>query len=402
MDKQPNPPHERRQRLNVVEGDISSVSRHPLRHPSGSIPGITRFLTITLFIALFSTMMVPVSNVAATPLRAISPNLGAAASYSVLGGEAVTNTGPTTIPGDVGVSPGTSVTGFPPGMVGPPGIIHAGDANAAAAQSANAVAFGFLDQTCDVTYLGVKDLVGEMLVPGVYCADAFRLSGTLTLTGSGVWIFKSAADLITSGTANVVGGDPCNVWWREVSSATLGTNTSLIGNIFASTSITLQDGVRLNGRALAQTGSVTLINNTFSGPLCAPTATTTPIATATTMPIATATTMPIATATTMPIATATTVPIATATTTPIATDIPLATETPAATTETPVAATETPVAATETPVAATETPVATPLVPRLPDTGVPRQYFPWSAVLVALGIGAMVLGLSIRMRRQTR
>ena len=196
-------------------------------------------------------MMVPVSNVAATPLRAISPNLGAAASYSVLGGEAVTNTGPTTIPGDVGVSPGTSVTGFPPGMVGPPGIIHAGDANAAAAQSANAVAFGFLDQTCDVTYLGVKDLVGEMLVPGVYCADAFRLSGTLTLTGSGVWIFKSAADLITSGTANVVGGDPCNVWWREVSSATLGTNTSLIGNILASTSITLQDGVRLNGRALA-------------------------------------------------------------------------------------------------------------------------------------------------------
>ena len=363
------PPHERRQRLNVVEGDISSVSRHPLRHPSGSIPGITRFLTITLFIALFSTMMVPVSNVAATPLRAISPNLGAAASYSVLGGEAVTNTGPTTIPGDVGVSPGTSVTGFPPGMVGPPGIIHAGDANAAAAQSANAVAFGFLDQTCDVTYLGVKDLVGEMLVPGVYCADAFPLSGTLTLTGSGVWIFKSAADLITSGTANVVGGDPCNVWWREVSSATLGTNTSLIGNILASTSITLQDGVRLNGRALAQTGSVTLINNTFSGPLCAPTATTTPIATATT--------------------------------TPIATDIPLATETPAAATETPVAATETPVAATETPVA-TDIPVATPLVPRLPDTGVPRQYFPWSAVLVALGIGAMVLGLIIRMRRQTR
>ena len=314
-------------------------------------------------------MMVPVSNVAATPLRAISPNLGAAASYSVLGGEAVTNTGPTTIPGDVGVSPGTSVTGFPPGMVGPPGIIHAGDANAAAAQSANAVAFGFLDQTCDVTYLGVKDLVGEMLVPGVYCADAFRLSGTLTLTGSGVWIFKSAADLITSGTANVVGGDPCNVWWREVSSATLGTNTSLIGNILASTSITLQDGVRLNGRDLAQTGSVTLINNTFSGPLCAPTATTTPIATATT--------------------------------TPIATDIPLATETPAAATETPVAATETPVAATETPVA-TDIPVATPLVPRLPDTGVPRQYFPWSAVLVALGIGAMVLGLIIRMRRQTR
>lgn len=202
-------------------------------------------------------------------LAATSPTLSDSASYSVLGGETVTNTGATTMPGNLGVSPGSAATGFPPGVVGPPGTIHKADTNAGLAQIDNTAAFGTLDQGCDTTYIGAsKDLVGENLVPGVYCADAFTLSGTLTLSGTGVWIFKSAATLITSGTANIVGGDSCNVWWRVVSSATLGTNTSLIGNILASTSITLQTGASLNGRAMAQTGSVTLDTNTISGLSC--------------------------------------------------------------------------------------------------------------------------------------
>jgi Ice-binding-like len=196
---------------------------------------------------------------------ATAPSLGAAGSYSVLAGTTVTNTGSTTMPGDLGVSPGSAVTGFPPGIVGPPGTIHNADSNAAAAQAANTAAFGVLDQVCTVTYPGNKDLVGLSLVPGVYCADAFTLTGTLTLSGTGVWIFKSAATLITSGTANVVGGDPCNVWWRLVSSAVLGTNTSLVGNILASTSISLATGATLNGRAFAHTGGVTLENNAISG-----------------------------------------------------------------------------------------------------------------------------------------
>src|SRR4029077_2208584 len=111
------------------------------------------------------------------------------------------------------------------------------DVSAAAAQAANTAAYAFVDQGCDTTYAGVKDLVGLSLVAGVYCATAFQLSGTLTLSGTGVWIFKSASTLITSGTANVVGGSQCNVWWRVVSSATLGTNTELTGNILALTSI---------------------------------------------------------------------------------------------------------------------------------------------------------------------
>jgi len=198
---------------------------------------------------------------------ATSPTLGPVGSFSVLGHTTVTNTGSTTMPGDLGVSIGGSPTGFPPGSVGPPGSIrNAGDS--LAAQNDNTAAFGFIDQGCDTTYAGTKDLVSENLVAGVYCADAFELSGTLTLSGAGVWIFKSASTLITSGTANVVGGDSCDIWWRQVSSAVLGTNTSLKGNILSSTSITLATGVDLEGRALAQTGAVTLDNNTFTGSSC--------------------------------------------------------------------------------------------------------------------------------------
>jgi len=216
-------------------------------------------------------------NVSAAPFAATSPTLGAAGTYSVLAGSIVTNTGPTTTNGDVGVSPSIGVfphvTGFPPGTVGPPGQIHDADAHAAAAQAANTAAFGLLDQPCGVgvpdwTGTGLVDLVGMNLVPGVYCADSFSLTGTLTLSGTGVWIFKSESTLVTSGTANVVGGNAFDVWWRVESSATLGTGTSLIGNILALTSIGMTTGASLNGRALAQTGAVTLQANTIFGPIC--------------------------------------------------------------------------------------------------------------------------------------
>ena len=209
----------------------------------------------------------------ATATAATSPTLGAAGSYSVLAGTTVTCTGSTTVVGDVGVSPGSAITGFPvPCIAGPPGTTHAADQNAADAQLANTAAFGFIDQgPCTGTYqfgTGNIDLATANLVAGVYCADTFTLDGTLTLSGTGVWIFKSAGTLITSGSANVVGGDPCNVWWREVSSATLGTGTQLTGNILALTSITLNTGAALNGRALAQTGGVDLHGNVITGAAC--------------------------------------------------------------------------------------------------------------------------------------
>jgi hypothetical protein len=241
---------------------------------------------------------------------ATAPSLGAAATYSILAGQTVTNTGATTISGDLGVSPGSAVTGFPPGIVTLPGTIHAADTNAAAAQIANSAAFDFLDQGCVVSYPGTKDLVGENLVPGVYGAGAFTLTGTLTLSGSGVWIFKSASTFITSGTARVVGGEPCNVWWRVVSSATLGTNTSLVGSILASTSITMATGATLSGRALAQTGSVTMAGNTVSNAICAavvnPTASPVPSASASpsASPVTSASSSPTPSASPAPVASA--------------------------------------------------------------------------------------------------
>jgi hypothetical protein len=196
-----------------------------------------------------------------------SPTLNAVASYSVLGGARVVNTGPTIVNGVVGVSPGITspyIVGFPPGTAS---ARHAADTNAAAAQADNTAAFGTLDQVCTMDYGGgTVDLTTvSPLGPGVYCAGAFILTGNLTLSGSGVWIFKSAAALTTSSNSSVTGGDPCNVWWRVVSSATLGTTTSFIGNILALTSITLNTGAILNGRALAQTGQVTLASNTVGG-----------------------------------------------------------------------------------------------------------------------------------------
>lgn len=203
---------------------------------------------------------------ARSSMLGVSPTLGDATSFSVLAGQEVTNTGTTIIEGDLGVSPGTSVTGNPT-VEGT--IYQSAETKVANAQIANSAAFDFLDQTCDTTYTGTKDLVGETLVPGVYCADAFTLTGTLTLSGTtGVWIFKSGADLITSGTANIIGGDPCNVWWRVVSSATLGSATSLKGSVLAYASISMATGATLEGRVLAQTGTVSLQSNTITIPVC--------------------------------------------------------------------------------------------------------------------------------------
>ena len=228
-------------------------------------------VTIGILVVTFILGLAGINN---NVYAATSPTLAGSASYSVLGAETVTNTGLTTTTGDVGVTPGTSITHFPPGIAGGNNAthLHSNDASAIAARADILSAFDAIDQDCTTTYnTGTKDLVGLNLVAGVYCADAFTLTGTLTLSGTGVWIFKSAETLITSGTANIVGGDPCNVWWREVSSSILGTNNSLIGNILASTSITMATGATLNGRAMVLTGAVTLDANIITGPICAET-----------------------------------------------------------------------------------------------------------------------------------
>ena len=223
---------------------------------------------LTGIVAIVCTLglVAPVDVLAAT-----SPTLVGSANYSVLGGAAVTCTGSTTATGAVGVSPGTSITGFPsPCTAG--GGTHSNDASAIAAQADSLTAFGTLDQTCDHSY-GAQDLtLLSPLAPGVYCStSSFTLSGNLTLTGSGVWIFKTVSTLITSSGSSVTGGDACNIWWRVGSAATLGTTTSFIGTIIAQNGTTALDtGATLNGRVLAlSAGTVTLNANTITGPTCA-------------------------------------------------------------------------------------------------------------------------------------
>lgn len=196
------------------------------------------------------------------------PPLGSAQSFAVLGASTVTNTGATAVTGDLDVSPGTAVSGFPPGTV-TGGTIHAGDATALAAQAAAHDAYGKLvAQPCGTNLTG-KTLGSSpgavTLTPGVYCFNSSaQLTGALTLTGSGVYVFKIGSTLTTASNSSVVlakGATAGNVFWQVTSSATLGTNTAFEGNILANTSATLNTGSSVSGRVFALTGAVTLNGN---------------------------------------------------------------------------------------------------------------------------------------------
>ncbi len=200
----------------------------------------------------------------ATALAATDPGLGTAGNFAVLAGTTVTNTGPSWITGQLGVAPGSAVTGFPPGTSG---VQHKGDSVATTAQTNLTAAYtNAAAQPCPGTnnFTGVN-LGGKNLVPGVYCqTTAPSLTGTLTLNGSGIYIFQIGSTLVTASGARVVligGAQPCQIFWQVGSSATIATSTTFIGNIMALTSIAMQTGATLNGRALARNGAVTLDTN---------------------------------------------------------------------------------------------------------------------------------------------
>ncbi len=195
-------------------------------------------------------------------------NLGSAASFGVLAGSTVTNTGLTVVDGDLGVNPGTAVTGFPPGIV--KGTIHAGDATAAQAQADLTVAYDdAAGRAPDQIFTDGFDLGGQILSSGVYNdPTSLFLTGTLVLDGQGnpdaIFIFQTGSTFITSSGSLVTligGAQACNVFFQVGSSATLGTNTAFAGNILALTSITLNTGASIDGRALARNGAVTLDTN---------------------------------------------------------------------------------------------------------------------------------------------
>jgi len=205
-------------------------------------------------------------------------DLGAAASFAVLGGSAVTSTGGTVVNGDLGVSPGTSVTGFGPGTV-TNGAMHVNDASAIAAQAASATAYNDAASRSLNPVFVSGNIGGMTLVPGLYKSTSGLAisSGNLILDAQGnanaVWIFQMASTLTTSSGLSVIltgGANAANIFWQVGSSATIGTTSVFDGNILALTSITLDTGATLNGRALAQNGLVALDSNPINRPAGVP------------------------------------------------------------------------------------------------------------------------------------
>jgi hypothetical protein len=202
--------------------------------------------------------------------------LGAADNFAVLAGSAVTNTGMTNIYGDLGLTPGSAVTGFPPGVVVAPGMEDIDNAAAIAAQNALTMAYdSAMGLSCTKNLTG-QNLGGLTLTPGVYCFNSSaQLTGTLTLNAEGnpnaQFVFQIGSTLTTASSSmvdfiNTNGGlpDPY-LFWQVGSSATLGTGTDFAGDILAETSITLNTGTNITcGSALAQNGAVTLDDNQVS------------------------------------------------------------------------------------------------------------------------------------------
>ena len=209
-------------------------------------------------------------------------------TFAVLAATTVTNTGATTVDADtaghnnLGVSPGSAVTGFGPGVVTAPGTIQSPGATAAAAQTDLTAAYtDAATRTPDVTYGPIHELASATpYAPGVYNdPSSFFITGDITLDAGGdpaaVFIFQAGSTLITSSGSHVIltnGAQAANVFWQVGSSATLGTNSFFQGTILALTSITVTTGVDVQGRLLARNGAVTLDTDTINATDDAPVA----------------------------------------------------------------------------------------------------------------------------------
>lgn len=237
---------------------------HPVPHKPG------RPLAAAAIVATLAVAHVALASDAEAQI------LGTAETYGVLAGSTVTNTGSSIIMGNVGVSPGAAVVGFPPGVVVPPGTIHAADANALQAQNDLTTAYNTLRGLPTQVDLTGQNLGGLNLGPAVYSfATSAQLTGLLTLNGQGnanaQFVFNIGTTLTTASNSVVLlinGANGNNVYWTVGSSATLGTSSVFAGNILADQSITLNTAATITcGRALARVGAVTLDSNTIT--LCA-------------------------------------------------------------------------------------------------------------------------------------
>ena len=321
-----------------------------------------------ILVATFIIGFIGLVSLIGPAIAATSIHLGAAENFAILAGSTITNTGSSQINGDVGLSPGTSVTGFPPGIIN--GTQHVNDTEATNAKSDLITAYNNAAGQASVTV--PAELGGATKTPGVYnsVSGLFSITGTLTLDAqndpNAIFIFKTDSTLITEGASSVVlvnGAQAGNVFWQVGSSATLGTNSTFKGNILALTSITLTTGVNMEGRVLALNGAVTLDTDTvIRATSIIATPSPTPSATPTPTPSAT----PTPSVTPSPTLSATPTPSATPSPTPSATPLP---------SPTPVIA---PI------VSPTPTSTSTP-PPGFPDTGIgpDQKSIPWNIVIPA-------------------
>jgi hypothetical protein len=206
-----------------------------------------------------------------TPCQATVP-LQSACSFGILGGSTVTSDGPSVVKGDVGVWPGSAVTGFPPAIL--TGTLYADDTVAATAQSDLTTAYDDAAGAAGGAVLPAN-IGGETLVPGVYkttsAQPSLEITGNLTLSGNGVYIFQIVSTLTADNNSQVVlsgGATSGDVFWQVGSSATIGTTAIFEGTVMALASVSLNTGATLNGRALARNGAVTLLSNPVNVPPC--------------------------------------------------------------------------------------------------------------------------------------
>lgn len=223
---------------------------------------------------IFASMFVFVFFISTALAQQATVQVGDTKNFAILAGSTITNTGGTVVYGDIGLSPGTSFTGSADVVLD--GEIHLTNTDASKAKDALTQAYNDVAGRTPVTIIATE-LGGQTLLPGVYASESgtFEITGTLTLDSQGdssaIFIFQMASTLVTASNSKVElsnSASSCQVYWQVGSSATLGVDSKFAGRIYASESITLNNGAEVIGQVLAMTGAVTLDNNVVSNQVC--------------------------------------------------------------------------------------------------------------------------------------